>query len=220
MATGLVPLARNLKLTLTAAPGYRIGPVYGAPDAQVEGRSAVLSSPVSYVGARTDGSSNMQPGRRGGGGGWFVQLLADDTATAVPYSPADAFTLGIEYDDALSGERVTAAQQLQTPFGVGQNPPPQQPYFSDAERGKPFMMLNLYLALATTTRLANGNECGAARAIEPIMRADWQTFIQIHPDPDIDADFRLLSQLTANIEKTCREPIPPVVDLPLGCGFL
>ncbi len=47
---------------------------------------------------------------------------------------------------------------------------------------KPFMMLNMYFALFTATRLANQNECGAARAIEPMMRDAWQTFSQIFPD--------------------------------------
>jgi Ca-activated chloride channel homolog len=217
--TGFVPLARNLELTLTAAPGYRIGRVYGAPNARVDGASAVLSSPVSYVGAR-DASSDTQTGRRGGGGGWFVQLLTDGPATGTPYSPADAFTLDVAYDDAVSGERVTGTHPLQTPLGVGQNPPPEQPYFSDAERGKPFMMLNMYLALATTTQLANQNECGAARAIEPMMRDAWQIFSQLFPDPDIDADFALLTELTRNIQQSCREPIPQIVDVPFGCGYL
>jgi len=217
--TGFAPLARNLSLTLTAAPGYRIAGVYGAPSARVEGEKAVLTSPVSYVGAR-GASVDMPSGRRGGGGGWFVQLLADGPATGIPYSPADAFRLDFGYDDPVSGARVSSTQQLQTPLGVGQNPPPTQPYFSDAARGKPFMMLNMYFALFTATRFANQNECGAARAIEPMMRDAWKTFSQIFPDADINADFHLLTALTANIEKTCREPVPRVIDVPFSCGYL
>ena len=110
--------------------------------------------------------------------------------------------------------------QLQTPLGVGQNPPPEQPYFSDSERGKPFMMLNMYLALSTTTMLANENACGAARAIEPMMRDAWEIFSQLFPDPDIDADFELLTKLTSNIQATCYEPIPIIVDVPMSCGYL
>jgi Ca-activated chloride channel family protein len=217
--TGFVPLARNLSLTLTAAPGYRIAGVYGAPQARVEGERAVLTSPVSYVGAR-GASVDMQSGRRGGGGGWFVQLLADGPATGIAYSPADAFRLDFGYDDPVSGARVSATEQLRTPLGVGQNPPPTQPYFSDAARGKPFMMLNMYFALFTATRFANQNECGAARAIEPMMRDAWQTFSQIFPDADINADFDLLTALTANIQRTCREPVPKVIDVPFSCGYL
>lgn len=217
--TGFVPLARNLRLTLRAAPGYRIGRIYGAPSASVEGQSAVLQSPVSFVGART-ASSDTETGRRGGGGGWFVQLLTDGPATGIPYSPADAFALDVEYDDAVSGEHVVQAHQLRTPLGVGQNPPREQPYFSDPERGKPFMMLNMYLALATTTMLANENRCGAARAIEPMMREAWQIFSELFPDPDIDADFALLTRLTQNIRQSCFEPVPRVIDVPFSCGYI
>jgi Ca-activated chloride channel family protein len=217
LQTSLAPLARNLQLTLTAAPGYRIGRVYGAPNVHVDGQSALLSSPVSYVGTRS-AASDTQRGRRGGGGGWFVELLADGSSNA--HSPADALRLDLRYDDALSGERVSTTQQLQTPFGIGQNPPPQQPYFSDAAHGKPFMMLNLYLALSTMTELANQNECGSARGIGPMMQDAWQLFNQMFPDPDISADFGLLEQLTGNIERTCREPIPKVIDVPFSCGFM
>ena len=219
LQTSFAPLARNLQLTLTAALGYRIGRVYGAPNVRVAGQSAVLSSPASYVGARS-AASDTQLGRRGGGGGWFVELLADGSATGTIHSPADALQLDLQYDDALSGERVRSTQQLQTPLGVGQNPPPQQPYFSDAAHGKPFMMLNLYLALSTMTQLANQNECGSARGIGPMMQDAWQMFSQMFPDPDISADFGLLEQLTRNIEQTCREPIPKVIDVPFSCGFM
>lgn len=217
--TGFVPLARNLKLTLEAAPGYRIGRVYGAPSVRSDGQTAVLESPVSFVGARSS-ASDTETGRRGGGGGWFVQLLTEGPATGIPYSPADAFTLHVEYDDAVSAERVTQIHRLETPLGVGQNPPREQPYFSDAERGKPFMMLNMYLALATTTMLANENRCGAARAIEPMMKEAWQIFSELFPDSDIDADFALLSRLTQNIRQNCREPVPVIVEVPFSCGYI
>lgn len=217
--TAFVPIARDLKLTLKAAEGYRIGRIFGAPRARVNGDEAVLESSIAYVGARTT-SSDTTSGRRGGGGGWFVQLLSDRPPTGTQFEPAEAFTLNVEYEDVVSGERVHSEGSLSTPLGVGQNPPPEAPFFSDQERGKPFMMLNMYLALATTTMLANENQCGAALAIEPMMTQAWEIFTKLFPDADIDADFALLQALTTNIETSCREPVAMTVEVPMSCGYL
>jgi len=217
--TAFVPIARDLKLTLKAAEGYTIGRIFGAPRARVNGNEAVLESSTAYVGART-ASDDTTSGRRGGGGGWFVQLLSDRPPRGTHFEPAEAFTLSVEYEDAVSGERVHTESSLSTPLGVGQNPPPEAPFFSDQERGKPFMMLNMYLALATTTMLANENQCGAALAIEPLMTQAWQIFTELFPDADIDADFALLQALTDNIQTSCREPMAMIVDVPMSCGYL
>jgi Ca-activated chloride channel family protein len=218
-ATAFVPIARHLKLTVEAASGYRIGRVFGAPRARVEDDTAVLESPVAYIGARTS-SDDASQGRRGGGGGWFVQLLSDRPATGQDYEDADVFTLSVEYDDAISGEAVRTESTLVTPLGVGQNPPPQAPFFSDTERGKSIMMLNMYLAQFTTTMLASENQCGAALAIEPMMTEAWEIFTELYPDPDIDADFNLLKSLTNNIEASCREPVASEVNVPMSCGYI
>jgi Ca-activated chloride channel family protein len=218
-ATAFVPIARDLRLTLKAAEGYRIGRIFGAPRARVNGDEAVLESSTAYVGART-ASSDTTSGRRGGGGGWFVQLLSDRPPTGAQFEPAEAFTLSVEYEDAVTGERVHTESSLSTPLGVGQNPPPQTPFFSDQERGKPFMMVNMYLALATTTMLANENQCGAALAIEPMMTDAWEIFTELFPDSDIDADFALLQALTNNIRRSCSEPMAISVEVPMSCGYI
>jgi hypothetical protein len=221
-ATAFVAIARNLKLTFAAAEGYQVGRVFGAPRVTVDGNLAILESPVSYIGSR-ETSDDLNMGRRGGGGGWFVQLLADTPPGLDDAPAARAFTLNVEYEDALSGELVKQETTIDTPLGVGQNPAPQAPFFSDEERGKPFMMLNMYLALATTTMLANENQCGVALAIEPMMQQAWDIFTELYPDADIDADFELLKKLSGNIGRTCKEQmatsvnVPPV---PMSCGYL
>jgi hypothetical protein len=218
-STAFVPIARNLRLTVEAAEGYQIGQVFGAPRARVDGNVAVLESPVSYIGARQS-SADVGEGRRGGGGGWFVQLLSNRPSSGEDYRNADAFTLTVEYDDAISGKPVVSESTVVTPLGVGQNPPPESPFFSDQERGKPFMMLNMYLSLLTATMLANENQCGAALAIEPMMTRAWEIFTELYPDPDIDADFELLKALSANVRATCREPVPERIYVPMSCGYL
>ena len=217
--TAFVPIARNLRVTVQAAPGYQIGDIYGAPLATSDGQVAVLESPVAYIGAR-DSSDDLETGRRGGGGGWFVELTSDRDPTGHDYEDADAFTLVVEYEDMVSGAPVREAATVVTPLGVGQNPPPEQPFFSDPERGKPFMMLNMYMALSTATMLANENQCGSALAIEPMMTQAWEIFTALFPDADIDADFALLQALSANIELQCQEPMTRYIELPASCGYI
>jgi hypothetical protein len=216
--TAFVPIARNLTVTVEAAEGYRVGAIYGAPRASENGEVAVLKSPVAYIGARNS-SDDLEAGRRGGGGGWFVQLTSDADPTGNDYEDADAFTLVVEYEDAITGESVHEETTVVTPLGVGQNPPPEQPFFSDPERGKPFMMLNMYMALSAATMLANENQCGSALAIEPMMTQAWEIFTDLFPDADIDADFQLLKALAANIREQCEEPMTRYIDFPASCGY-
>lgn len=217
--TAFVPIAKNLTITVEAAEGYEVGTVYGAPRAKSNGEVAVLESPVAYIGARRS-SDDLDTGRRGGGGGWFVQLLSDRDPTGNDYEDADAFTLIVDYDDAVTGEAVHDETTLVTPLGVGQNPPPQEPFFSDTERGKPFMMLNMYMALSATTMLANDNQCGSALSIEPMMTQAWEIFTALYPDRDIDSDFALLKALTANIRAQCQQPPDRYIPLPASCGYI
>jgi len=216
--TAFVPIARNLTVTVEAAPGYGVGDIYGAPLATSDGKVAVLKSPVAYIGARS-ASDDFEAGRRGGGGGWFVELTSDRDPTGNNYEDADAFTLVVEYEDTVSGESVREETTVVTPLGVGQNPPPEQPFFSDPERGKPFMMLNMYLALSTATMLANENRCGSALTIEPMMTQAWEIFTALFPDADIGADFALLKRLNDNIELQCQEPMSRYIDFPASCGY-
>lgn len=217
--TGFLPLARDLELSFEAAPGYRIGNVYGARRAVVSGNSARLMTPTVFIGARK-GSTDVGSGRRGGGGGFFVEFLADAEPGARSPAPADVFTLTTRYEDARTGERVEQSSTLSTPLGVGQSPAPEEPFFSDPEHAKPFMMLNLYLALRAQVTLFQAGDCAGALAIEPMMAPVYDAWKSSFDDPDIDADFTLSTRLSHTISRLCARVAPaPPFDFGGGCMY-
>jgi hypothetical protein len=211
--TAFVPLARNLQIEIAASSGYRVGQVFGAPRAEATDSQAVLESPVLHIGART-GATDVTHGRRGGGGGFFVQLLADELGQEVT---ASAFDLTVRYDDASTGERHELRATLSTPLGVGNSPAPEAVFFSDAPRAKPFMALNMYLALRAALRLYESRGCGGALGIQSMMQQSYDYWRETYDDPDIDADFDLLSRLVENIEARCDQSLYEVPEVELGC---
>jgi Ca-activated chloride channel family protein len=211
--TAFVPLARDLRIEVTAAPGYRVGQVFGARRATISDARATIESPVLYAGARED-SFDVGAGRRGGGGGFFVQLLSDTEGDA---KPAPAFALTVRYDAAETGEPHEFEFTVSTPLGVGRRPPPTEAFFSDSARAKPFMVLNMYLALRAALRLYEGQGCGGALGIRDMMEQSYQYWSRTYSDPDIDGDFDLLQQLTYNIAERCDQSRYQVPNVELGC---
>jgi len=216
--TSLHPLATDFELTVEAAPGYRIGRVYGARRAWAEQAAAYLTSPVLMVGNRT-GADDVEDGRRGGGGGLFVELIVDDELAAGIGANAPAFTARAEWIDAQSGEPVLQTLVVNNGLAPGANPSGMFPHFSDPTRGKAFMMLNMYLSLRTTVELYHEGDCAQALGIVPAMEATYEGWQAEYEDPDIDADWALLSRLSDNVRAECTDiaPIAPVA--PMSCFY-
>jgi Ca-activated chloride channel family protein len=203
-ATGFVPLARDLTITAEAQAGYEVEAVYGARRARVDGARAVLTSPVLFMGARS-GSGSTEAGRRGGGGGWFVQLKpASDPGTA-PEEDAPVLRVQVSYTDALTGAAVTQETVLVTPLGVGNNPAPQEPFFTDAPRAKPFMMLNMLMALRGAVSYHEQGACALSVGMRDMMRLSYDLWQQHYDDVDIRADFELLDRLANVVSETCND---------------
>jgi Ca-activated chloride channel family protein len=219
--TALVPLATDFLLRITAAPGYRIGRVYGARRAQVHGDRAELHSPLLVLGQRT-GSRDVDGGRRGGGGGMFVELIADSNSGIGPGEVA--FAVEASFLDARSGLRRTIQRRVVNELAPGQNPYGMWPFFSDPERGKPFMMLNMYLALSAVLDFYESGDCARALGVSDMMQLSVDGWQAVSWDPDIEADNALLLDLAENVATQCRssEPVEPrrPEGFHAGCMFI
>jgi Ca-activated chloride channel family protein len=201
-ATTLYPLATDLSIAITPGEGYRVGRVWGARRGVVEGGIAFLDSPALFVGHRT-GSSDTGSGRRGGGGGLFVELVAEDGAEAFgPSLPAFSYQASWIATDGTV--RMANASVINT-LAPGQNPPDLWPEFSGDE--KPFMMLNMFLALLTAVDLYGAGDCPRARGVEEMMAPSVEVYQARLYDEDIDADWILLQDLTDNITNRCGEAL-------------
>lgn len=214
--TALFPLATDFELVVEAASGYRVGRIYGARRAWAEQSAAHLRSPVLMLGNRTAGT-DVDEGRRGGGGGLFVELIADEPLGIGPHQPA--FTARATWTDAQSGMPVEQEIVVRNGLRPGENPTGMFPHFSDPARGKAFMMLNMYLSLRTTTELFHGGECAQALGIVPAMRETYEAWQDEYADPDIDADWALLTRLDENVRAQCTGVEPHLPRLPMACFY-
>lgn len=219
--TSLSPLATDFELVLEPAPGYRVGRVYGARRAWSEQAGAHLASPVLMLGNRT-GADDVDEGRRGGGGGLFVELIADGAAGAEIGTGQPAFSVRASWTDAASGEPVTHEATVVNELAPGEVPGGMWPYFSDPARGKAFMMINMYFSLVLSLELFHAGDCAGALGVEPMLEPSVDGWQAEYDDPDIDADWILLQNLTDNMRSQCTatEPVQPTEGGSVGCMFI
>ncbi|HEX2879568.1 MAG TPA: hypothetical protein VHO25_08520 [Polyangiaceae bacterium] len=213
-ATAFAPIARTMRLSVAPEAGYHVGRVYGARTVTYDGADVVIETPTLFLGSRS-GSQDTEMGRRGGGGGIFVQLVADEENARA--GQADAFRMTLSYNDVLQGDAQEFSRTWATPLGIGMNPPPDAPYFSDVPRAKPFMMLNMYLALYAMIELYEAGDCGGAQGIRDMMFQSYTYWSEIYDDPDIDADYELITELAQNISNFCNAPVSPRPQADVSC---
>lgn len=206
----LFPLATDFEVEIEAAPGYRVGRIYGARSAEADDATARLASPALFLGHRVGTSS--EGGRRGGGGGLFVEFLAEDGSDIGASAPA--FLMRARWTDA-DGREVTTEEVVYNELAPGQNPEPRadgvmMPSFSDPAHGNTFMMLNMYLALRATTVFYESGDCARSLGLVDMMAPTVESWLVDYPSDDIMADFELLLDVQANVDAQCAAtPVPP-----------
>lgn len=208
--TSIIPLATDFTMRVTASPGYAIGRVYGARRVIADGATATLSSPMLVLGQR-EGSDDVTHGRRGGGGGIFVELIADPSAGVAREQPA--FLVEASFVDPTTSFRRTLQREVVNALAPGENPADLWPSFSDEERAKPFMMLNMYLTLRSVIDFYEAGDCARALGVADMMQWTVDLWQGVYSDPDVAADNDLLLDLRDNVATTCveaRGPVEPV----------
>ena len=214
------PIARDLRVEIEVAEGYQPGEVCGARSTEVDGNIVTLRSPVLFLGARR-GSEDNTGGRRGGGGGWMLHLDPDSAPGSLPTQLDQVASVQVSYTDALRGELVVQTRLLQTPLGAGNNPGPEQPYFSDEQYAKPFMMLNMFLGLRSAITHYEQGGCDRALAIEDMMGIAYGYWSEQYSDADIDADYELIQELSRAIGERClRQDVLWPVEEHITCWIL
>lgn len=208
--TTLFPLATNFKLTVKASKGYQVGRIYGVKRARLSGGNAVLNMPALFIGQR-EGSHDVGGGRRGGGGGLFVELRADPLSAGSVGAKAPAFEIAASWTKS-DGTPDSSARTVVNDLAPGENPPGMWPQFSDPERGKPFMMLNMYLALRASVEFYSAGDCARAIGIVDMMAPSVEGWQAKYADPDIEDDYKLMLLLRQNLTNKCQteEPIQPL----------
>jgi Ca-activated chloride channel family protein len=207
--TALFPLATNFKLTVKPSKGYKIGRIYGVKRARVSDGMATLQMPALFIGQR-QGSHDVGGGRRGGGGGLFVELRADPVTAEGVDPGAPAFEVSASWIKS-DGAQDASARTVVNDLAPGENPAGMWPQFSDPERGKPFMMLNMYLALRGSVELYSAGDCARSMGIVDMMAPSVEGWQGKYNDPDINDDYQLMLMLRQNLSNKCQadQPIQP-----------
>lgn len=210
--TTMFPLATDFRMTVAASPGYRVGRVYGARRAKAQDDHALLASPALFLGHRT-GSDDVSGGRRGGGGGLFVELIADPESGIAAGAPA---VIVHATWTAADGSPRSSEQTLVNPLAPGQNPAGMWPELTDEARGNAFMMLNMYLALHAATTFYSDGDCARAMGVVDMMAPAVEGWQAEYDNPDIWADYDLMLSVRRNVEAQCTttraiapEPVQP-----------
>lgn len=210
----VAPIATELALELVPAPGYRVGRVYGAPSAMVEPTRVAIAAPLLFLGSGVDGT-----GLGGiGTAGLFVELIGDPAAAIDAGAPA--YTASVTWR-AVSGEPHSRTHVVVNSLAPGENPPDAVPRFGDSARGKPYVMLDLYLALRFVADFHGRGDCPAALALADQVMPGVERWQLGGARPDIAEDLRLLSQLRQNVARPCVgcAPVAPG-DFAGGCMAL
>ncbi|HLM73044.1 MAG TPA: hypothetical protein VK459_10145 [Polyangiaceae bacterium] len=208
--TTLFPLATNFKLNVKPAKGYKVGRIYGVNRARLAEGNATLQMPALFIGQR-EGSHDVGGGRRGGGGGLFVELRADPLSAEGVGPNAPAFEIAASWTKS-DGTPDSMSRTVVNELAPGENPPGMWPQFSDPERGKPFMMLNMYLALRASVGFYSAGDCSRAIGVVDMMTPSVEGWQGKYADPDISDDYQLMLMLRQNLTNKCQseEPIQPL----------
>jgi Ca-activated chloride channel homolog len=214
--TTLFPLATNFHVRIDPSPGYSTGRLFGMKRARVLGGGVDVDLPALFIGRR-EGAQDVGGGRRGGGGGLFVELRVDPGAAVSIDAGKAAFHIQADWTEA-SGPK-TYELEVTNPLRPGVPPEGVFPYFSEADYGKPFMTLNMFLALSGAVLYYDGGDCARALGVIDMMATGVDYWQGSYNDPDIAADWVLMQSLGGNIIAHCGalDPIRPVNDDNLGC---
>jgi Ca-activated chloride channel family protein len=222
--TALYPLARDLVLKVLPAKGYKVGRIYGVRRAVADASGATLGMPAIFIGKR-QGSASVGGSRRGGGGGLFVELIADATAAGGVLANAPAFQVTADWDKALDGSKESIQTTLNNTLAPGKNPDQMWWTLSDNGSGKEYMMLNMYLALRGSLDFYQAGDCARAMGVVDMMQTSVSAWLGKYPDTDISDDNNLMQHLRQNIQNACQAaatsvtPIEPT-SFGGGCCFI
>ncbi|MCA9707221.1 MAG: VWA domain-containing protein, partial [Myxococcales bacterium] len=194
--TFLVPLAKDVEISLQVDPGYSLRAIYGTKQAQTWGNVGQISIPTLQIAHRTSVSDD-EGGRRGGGGAMIAELVPHD-----PSQVQEAGTVGqitMTWDVPGTDESRTTNVKIQSPLQPGETP--EDGHFSFAGVEKSFVMLNIYAGFEmAATRSSYGDLAGARGVLAPLAK-EVETWLADSPDADIEDDLSYIRKFIANLDQ-------------------
>ncbi len=195
VSTFLVPLAKDVELSVQVDPGYSLRAIYGTKQAVTWGNVGQISIPTLQIAHRTSVSDN-EGGRRGGGGAMIAEVVPND-----PSQVAEAGTVGqvtMSWDEPGTDETKTTTVKIQSPLTPGETPAEGHFSFSGVE--KSFVMLNIYAGFEmAATRSSYGDLAGARGVLVPLAE-QVEAWLANNPDEDIADDLEYIHKFIDNLD--------------------
>ncbi|MBX3251405.1 MAG: VWA domain-containing protein [Myxococcales bacterium] len=199
LATSFTPLARDVRIRLDGGKAWDVVGVYGVSDVVFDPDAGVAAIPNLFIASRRDAGGMVGPGmgRRGGGGAILFELMPRAT---VPRGTDlhEVGSIGIEFVDPRTGERVFQRADVQSPFAAGVVP--DAGLFGDAYVEKAFVALNVLVGFKMMSLSATEGDHRRAISIGRNLELNLVDWLRRRPDTDIEDDLSILRALLANIE--------------------
>lgn len=195
VATFLVPLARNVELSLQVDPGYSLRAIYGTKQAEAWGNAGQISIPILQIAHRTSVDDD-EGGRRGGGGAIIAELVPSD-----PSRVEEAGTVGritMAWDEPGTDERRETTVKITSSLEPGQTPEAGLFSFAGVEKG--FVMLNVYAGFEMAAVRSSYGDLGGALGVLDPLADEVEAWLEGNPDADIEDDLAYIHKFIDNLE--------------------
>ena len=194
--TFLVPLAKDVDISIQVDPGYSLRAIYGTKQAETWGNVGQISIPSLQIAHRTEVDDD-EGGRRGGGGAMIVEVVPRDPSLVE--EPGTVGQVTMTWDVPGSDESRETTVKITNPLPPGEAP--EEGHFSFAGVEKSFVMLNIYAGFEmAAVRSSYGDFAGARGVLVPLgEQVEW--WLATNPDADIEDDLRYINQFIVNLDQ-------------------
>jgi len=195
VSTFLVPLAKNVEMSLQVDPGYSLRNIYGTKQAETWGNVGQISIPILQIAHRESVDDN-QGGRRGGGGAIIAELVPNDPERVEEVGTVGQITM--TWDQPGSDEEHSTTVKILSPLQPGETP--SAGHFSFPGVEKSFVMLNIYAGFEMASVRSSYGDLAGARGVLVPLAEQVETWLEDNPDADIEDDLAYIYKFIANLD--------------------
>ena len=183
----LVPVAEKVRLRMTPGSAYDIREVTGIKQWSLDAAGGSIDIPALFVAWRK--TMNIVDGRRGGGGGIMVELMARRNA-----NPAERQVATLQLDYALPGGAGTGSTMVKVLSPNEPNASVPAGYFDDPSVEKGFVVLNFYVAFRMGSERATAGDMRGAWDVLNAVQVNGTRWEARHPDAEIRDDLKYVQK--------------------------
>ncbi|MEM7159671.1 MAG: VWA domain-containing protein [Myxococcota bacterium] len=193
--TFLVPLAKDVEISLAVDSGYTLRAIYGTKQAETWGNVGQISIPSLQIAHRVS-VEDVEGGRRGGGGAMIAELVPRDPSQVEEEGTVGTITMS--WDDPGTDETRNTSVKIGTPLQPGDTP--ETGHFSSNGVEKSFVMLNIYAGFEMAAVRSSYGDLAGARGVLVPLAEQVDAWLVDNPDIDIEDDLSYIRKFIDNLD--------------------